>query len=115
MIGAENKTASYKILFDAGGNRYCFFCERSGSVVCTTQPVRADTLELELWLAWNNEGKKQFNFCPTCGKWVCDAMYNPDKLECVVCSPCEKSKQKELRQLGFGTGMMNGGKYGTFR
>lgn len=105
MTDPESKTASYKIIFDAGGNRYRFFCERSGLAVCTTQPVRAETSEQELLLAWDSEGKRRFNFCPTCGKWVSDAMYNPDTLECVVCSPWE-SRQKELAQLGFGIEMM---------
>lgn len=105
MTDFENKTASYKIMFDAGGNRYRFFCERSGLEVCTTQPVQAESSEQELILAWEGEGKKYFNLCPTCGKWVSDAMYNPDTLECIICSPCQKSRQRELMQLGFGTGM----------
>lgn len=105
MVDNGNKTACYKIMFDMGGNRYSFFCERSGLEVCTTQPVLAASSEKELMLAWECEGKKFFNLCPTCGRWVSDAMYNPDTLECVVCSPCEKSRQKELMQLGFGTGI----------
>ena len=46
--------------------------------------------EEELRIAWENEGKKSFNFCHKCGRWVCDAMYNPDVLECVNCAPIEK-------------------------
>lgn len=93
MADTENKTASYKIIFDAGGNRYRFFCERSGAEVCSTQPVRAESSEQELMLAWNSEGKKYFNLCPMCGKWVSDKMYNPDALECVVCSPRERQSK----------------------
>lgn len=96
MNEVEKKTASYKIIFDAGGNRYRFFCERSGAAVCTTAPVRADTMEQELLLAWKGEGRKYFNLCPECGRWVSDAMYNPDMLLCIACSPCEKSRRKGL-------------------
>lgn len=102
MTEDGKKTASYKIIFDAGGNRYRFFCERSGLAVCTTQPFRAETSQQELMLAWDSEGKKNFNLCPTCGRWVSDAMYNPDTLECVICSPL----QQEPMRSGFGVETM---------
>lgn len=96
MNNTENKSAPYKIIFDAGGNRYRFFCERSGMAVCTTGPVRADTPEQELRLAWESEGKKQFNYCHKCDRWVSDEMYNPDTLECILCSPHEKKSRMKF-------------------
>ena len=58
-------------------------------MVCTTAPVKADTPDEELMLAWNTYAKAHFNQCHKCGKWIIDAMYNPDVLNCVVCTPIE--------------------------
>ncbi len=91
MSDSRNKTAPYKIISDTGGNRYRFFCERSGMAACTTNPIRADSPEEELQLAWENEGRAKFNRCRRCGKWVSDIMYNPETFECVVCSPLEST------------------------
>ena len=82
-------TADYKIMEDANGRQYRFFCGISGAVGCTTKPIPAKTQEEELEIAWEGEGKKYFNICHKCGKWVCDAMYNPDVWECVDCAPLE--------------------------
>lgn len=90
MAYRGNKTAGYKIIADSGGSRYRFFCYVSGMVLCTTQPVRADTLEKELTLAWEGEGKAHFNRCKKCGRWICDVMYNADTGECVDCSVWEE-------------------------
>ena len=86
----ENKKmdiARYSIIKEETGNRYRFYCEASGGALCTTHPIRAETPEQELSLAWETEGKKYFNRCRKCGKWVCNAMTNADTLECVDCSP----------------------------
>lgn len=53
----ETKTASYKIIKDAGGTRYKFFCDLSGALVCTTKPYKADAPEEELQLAWEKKAK----------------------------------------------------------
>ena len=95
----DNKIAKYRIIADSGGNRYRFFCEASGAVVCTTKPVKADTHEQELLLAWESEGKGKFNHCPRCGRLVCDTMYNADVCECVDCAPWE-GKPKFCRKCG---------------
>ena len=87
--GASMKTASFKIIHTKDGNKYRFFCEACGGAVCTTKPIRADTPEKELQIAWESEGKKHFNLCHCCGKWICDAMYNADTLSCVDCTPWE--------------------------
>ncbi len=88
MVNRENKIAKYKIIADSGGTRYRFYCEASGAAVCTTKPVKAETPEKELLLAWE-EGKENFSLCPRCGRLVCDAMYNADVCECVDCAPWE--------------------------
>ena len=89
-IKEERKTAPYRIISDAGGRRYRFYCERSGMAVCMTMPIRADTRQEELRIAWEGEGRKHFNRCHNCGKWVSDVMYNVDTMECVDCSPWEE-------------------------
>ena len=37
------KTAAYTITPDTGGNRYRFYCDVSGALVCITSPYHADT------------------------------------------------------------------------
>ncbi len=90
MANNNHATAKYKIIADSGGNRYRFFCDCSGMIVCTTNPIRAETQEAELKLAWDTEGKQHFNLCSKCGKHVSDAMYNIDTGECVDCSVWEE-------------------------
>ena len=89
----KKNIAAYKIISDSGGNRYKFYCDLTGALLCTTKPYHADTPEKELELAWNNEGKAHFNLCHKCGRWVIDAMYNADALECVSCSPWENTPE----------------------
>lgn len=89
MENIMHKTARYKIIADSGGNRYRFFCDLSGMAVCTTRPIRADTPEEELLLAWESEGKAHFNVCKHCGSFVADVMWNADLLHCVKCTPWE--------------------------
>lgn len=82
--------APYRVLQDGGGISFCFFCEASGAAVCTTRPQNLQTVELALETAWQAEGREHFNRCQKCGKWVSDVMYNPDTLQCVLCSPWEE-------------------------
>lgn len=83
-------TAKYKILPDADrAVRVQFFCDLSGALACTTEPIHADTPEQALEIAWKTAGKKEFNHCEKCGKWVSDTMYNPSVQECVKCAPWE--------------------------
>ena len=85
----EKRIADYKVIKDVGGNRYRFYCELSGALVCATGVYKADDPEEELLLAWESEGKKCFNSCSKCGKLVSDAMFNVEVLECVECAPFE--------------------------
>lgn len=89
----KKKTAHYKIISDSGGNRYKFFCDLTGALLCTTEPYNEGDAELELALAWEKEGKKNFQLCNKCGRWVIDAMYNADALECVACAPWENTPE----------------------
>jgi len=65
----------------------------SGALLCTTKPYSAETPERELELAWENEGRKHFDLCHKCGKWVIEAMFNADALECVACAPWENTPE----------------------
>lgn len=93
------KAASHKVMADAEGNRYRFFCEASGIAVYTTSPIRADSPEEELRIAWECEAKEHFNYCAVCGRWICDTMYNAEMLQCVDCSPWQE-KPKYCNRCG---------------
>ena len=82
-------TANYKIIADADGFRFQFFCDLSGARLCTTEIIRADSFEAALASAWESEGRREFNHCEKCGKWISDAMFNTDVHECVECAPWE--------------------------
>ena len=86
----DRDVASHKALADGGGYRFLFYCDVSGVHVCTTKEVyHADTPEAALLTAWEAEGRGRFNKCHKCGKWVIDAVYNAEVLECVDCAPYE--------------------------
>ncbi len=85
----EQKTATYKVVSDAAGTSFKFYCDLSGACACTTGPYKTGVLEEELELAWENEGKRHFNLCHKCGKWVISAVYNPEVFECTDCAPFE--------------------------
>ena len=82
-------TAKYRIMSDAGGNRYRFYCDASGVLACCTKSHHAETPEQELRLAWEREGSQAFNRCNKCGRYVIDAMFNAEVLEWVECAPFE--------------------------
>lgn len=86
----DQKTAACKMISDAGGNRYRFYCELSGALACTTKPIHGKTPEEEWQIAWETVGRKHFNRCHKCGRWVIDAVYNADVFECVECAPYEE-------------------------
>lgn len=86
----NKKTASYKVVPCTDGNKYEFFCDLSGALVSTGKPVKANTTEEELLLAWENGARENFNRCRNCGNWVLSVMYNPDVLCCVKCVPLEE-------------------------
>ena len=83
----KNKTASFKINKTPSGNIYEFFCDLSHALVYSSKPIKSDNPEEELMRVWGECGKEYFNRCQKCGKWVIDAMYNPDVWSCVQCVP----------------------------
>lgn len=85
----EKKTANYKTIHGDKGIKYQFFCDLSEALVYESEPLSGANPEEELMLIWENSGKEHFNRCHKCGKWVIDAMYNPDVLNCVKCTPIE--------------------------
>ena len=85
----RKKTADYEIIRKRGGNVYRFFCDLSGAVCVETSLYKSADSEKELMNAWEKEGRKHFNMCHKCGRWVSDIMYNPDVLNCIRCSPIE--------------------------
>lgn len=89
----KKKTARYKVSSDPGGTRYSFYCDLSGALLCVSKPSHTDSAESGLMLAWETEGRKYFQFCHKCGRWVMDAMFNADALECVSCAPWENTPQ----------------------
>lgn len=88
-MNEKKKTADYKIINVPGGNVYQFFCDLSGAMCARTNHYKNSDPEKELMIAWEKEGKSNFNLCHKCGRWVSDVMYNPDLLHCVRCSPIE--------------------------
>ena len=82
---------AYKIVATPAGDVCQFFCDLSGALVCTSKPLNSPQPEQELKFVWERECKPYFNHCQRCGKWVMDAMYNADVLECVACSPWEET------------------------
>ena len=88
MMAHAHKTAHYLVIADEGAHRYSFFCDIAGALLYTSGPVRAETQEQEVEIAWE-DARKYFNRCHKCGKWVSNAMYNADVAECVECAPWE--------------------------
>ena len=100
MATERHRSAAYKIIPSQSGNRYSFFCELSGMLVCTTETYCADDPAEELSTAWE-EGRKNFNYCHMCGRWVDSIVYNPDVLVCVDCVPLEE-EAKYCKYCGAG-------------
>ena len=89
-MAESQKTATYKVVADAGGGRgFRFYCDISGELCCVTKPIRADTEEAALEIAWETEGRWEFNHCPKCGKYVSSAMFNVNAGLCLDCAPWE--------------------------
>ncbi len=86
---SEIKTAKYEIISNKRGNQYKFFDDLSGALVVETKPIKAETPEKELAIAWEKYGRKHFNQCRSCGKYVTELMYNADVCNCVKCTAWE--------------------------
>ena len=87
---SSKETATYKTVLETDGERFLFFCDMTGAHACTTKKVyRDDGSRTALTLAWSQEGQSFFNLCHKCKKWVMDAAYNAEVLECIECAPYE--------------------------
>ncbi len=85
------KTAAFRAVAGPDGGRvFHFYCDISGELCCVTRPVQADTEEAALEIAWEKEGKWEFNHCPKCGKYVSSAMFNVNAGQCLDCAPWEE-------------------------
>lgn len=82
-------TARYQTIGDGDKRRYCFFCDITGAQVCTQNAYPSDDVHNGAMLAWEREGRNHFNLCHRCGRWVVDAAYNPQVLECIQCATFE--------------------------
>ena len=97
----ENRTAKHKVVTDGGGYRFIFYCDVSDAHVYTTSQIyQGDSEEAALLAAWQAEGREHFNRCHKCGKWVIDAVYNAEVLECVECAPYE-AEPKYCKNCGI--------------
>ena len=95
------KTATYRVVTDSGGDRiFRFYCDISGELCCVTRPIQADTEEAALEMAWEQEGKWEFNLCPKCGKYVSSAMFNVNAGLCLDCAPWETEFPAFCHQCG---------------
>ena len=89
MVQAK-KTAAYRVIAGPGGKRvFRFYCDISGELCCVTKSIRADTEDEALEIAWETEGRWEFNHCPKCGKYVSSAMFNVNAGLCLDCAPWE--------------------------
>ena len=95
----SKNTAKFRKVPDLNGNRYYFYCDLSGALVCITKPYKSQDSQEELLIAWENEARWQFDKCQKCGKWVSSIMFNADVLECVDCAPWEE-KPKFCKHCG---------------
>lgn len=96
----EKKTASYKVTADSGGYTFRFFCDSSGELGCVSKPIRADTEDAALMLAWESEGRRHFNRCGRCGHFVSAAMFNLTAGQCVDCAPWEEAYPNFCHRCG---------------
>ncbi len=94
------KTASYKVTADSGGYVFRFFCDSSGELGCVTVPIQADTEDAALDIAWETEGKRHFNHCDKCHRYVSSAMFNLTAGQCVDCAPWEDAYPNFCHRCG---------------
>lgn len=85
----ERKRAKFSVTEENDGRVYTFFCDLSGAAVWKTKPISAPAQSVADELAWS-EAKRNINSCHRCGRNVIDALYNPETMECVRCSPWQK-------------------------
>ena len=101
-MAQTKKTAAYRVVTDSEGGRiFHFCCDISGELGCVTHPIHADTEEAALEIAWETEGKWEFNHCPQCGRYVSSAMFNINANLCTDCAPWEADFPDFCHQCGI--------------
>lgn len=85
----KKRIVTYKVSKNAEENRYKFYCDLSGALVCITGVHKADTPEAEVMIAWKQKAKQLFNSYNKCRKLVADIVFNPDVSECMDCATYE--------------------------
>ena len=101
MPCAEKKTAAYRVETDSGGGRvFRFYCDISGELGCVTRPIVADSEQAALAQAWEAEGRRAFDRCPKCGRYVSSAMFNINAGQCLDCAPWEDEYPAFCHQCG---------------
>ena len=64
-MAQAKKTATYRVVTDAGGGKsFRFYCDLSGELCCVTKPLRADTEQAALALAWETEARRAAGSSP---------------------------------------------------
>ena len=99
-MAQAKKTAAYRIDTGLGGRIVRFYCDISGELGCVTRPIRADTEEAALEIAWETEGRRAFDRCPRCGRYVSSAMFNVNAGQCLDCAPWEDEFPVFCHQCG---------------
>ena len=100
-MAQARKTAAYRVVTDSGGHRIVrFYCDISGELCCVTKSIRADTEDEALEIAWETEGKWEFNHCPQCGRYVSSANINVNANLCTDCAPWEADFPAFCHQCG---------------
>ena len=78
-------TPKCRILREGGSCRFTFFCG-----ICehryTTPPLQAENAG-EARLKAEADARLHFNWCPKCGRWVCDEHFNEGRTMCTDCAP----------------------------
>lgn len=95
------QTARYQVTADSGGWVFRFFCDSSGELCCVTPPIQGDTQAEALDIAWQSEGRRHFNRCDKCRRYVSSAMFNLTAGQCVDCAPWESDYPNFCHHCGI--------------
>ena len=61
---------------------YCDLCQNAYTIGRIISPSPDEALAIAA-----AEARRHFNRCHRCDKWICDACYNADEMECAECRP----------------------------
>lgn len=82
-------TARNKMHSEGNTYSFLFYCHYCGAGY-TTSPITTKN-EYEAFTLAKRRAQPYFNLCHKCRKWVCDAHYNENFMQCIECAP--KSEQ----------------------